>query len=99
MVPLSPATTRRVDLLFPESERAEATQLLIEHCGNNLPFLEALGPVELERFRFAALKVSEGNLKALKEAILIAQMDWLDLLMAAGFGSDITAHSRWLPNE
>jgi hypothetical protein len=47
--------------------------------------------------RFAALKLSEGRLDRLEEAIKLAQTDWRDLLVAAGFAHDVEAHLNWLP--
>lgn len=73
--------------------------MLVDECGSNLPFLQNLDMFGLERFRFAALKMSAGDLDRLREAISVAQQDWRDLLMAAGFGQDLTAHERWLPDE
>lgn len=61
------------------------------------PDLENLNQIELERFRFAVLKLSQGRLDILRRAIDLAQSDWRDLLMAADFGYDVTAHNRWLP--
>src|SRR5207245_727089 len=83
--PLSPETLRRLAIVFGPEERAEAAELLVEECGNNLPFLEKLDKHDLERFRFAALKVSDGKLSRLYEAVQLAQADWRDLLCAAGF--------------
>jgi hypothetical protein len=97
VVPLSPETRRRLDLLFAPADRAEAEQLLVDECGNNLPFLEHYDMFQLERFRFSALKLSGGNLSTLWQAVELAQTDWRDLLMAADFGEDVTAHERWLP--
>ena len=97
-VPLSPETRRRVEMLFDGDELHIACELLINECGSNLPFSENDGPVECERCRFAALKLSEGRIDLLRQAIRLAQTDWRDLLMAAGFGYDITAHLRWLPD-
>ncbi len=96
-VPLSDETKRRVALLFSGSEMQEATDLLVRDCGANLPFLEKLTPQQLERFRFAALKLSGGNLGKLVDAISLAQTDWRDLLMAAGFGHELDAHLKWEP--
>jgi hypothetical protein len=70
--------------------------MLVEECGNNLPSLEKLNQFQLERFRFAALKLSNGSLERLREAITLAKADWRDLLMGAGFGEDVHAHGRWL---
>lgn len=49
----------------------------------------------MERIRFAALKLSRGNPHKLLRAIEEARMDWRDLLMAAGFGTDENAHEIW----
>jgi hypothetical protein len=95
--PLSPETRRRLDAVFAPDDRPAAEAMLMNGCGNNLPFLEKSDMFELERFRFAALKESEGNLVLLRQAIGVAQRDWRDLLMSAGFGEDVTEHKRWLP--
>jgi hypothetical protein len=95
---LSPETQRRVNLLFRPEEQYIVATLLITECDNNLPFLEQLDEYELERFRFAALKLSNGNLDKLREAIGIAKSDWRDLLMAAGSANDGAEHNRWQPN-
>jgi hypothetical protein len=95
--PLSPATRERLNVVFAPCDRADAERLLLEGCGNNLPFLEKLDSVKLERFRFAALKLSDGTLSGLKKAVDLANKDWRDLLMAAGFGHDVTEHERWRP--
>src|SRR5438045_3553306 len=94
--PLSPETRRRLDMLFAPNDRSAAEATLVNECGNNLPFLEKLDMFQLERFRFAALKLSDGKLDLLRRAIKLAQRDWRDLLMAAGFGDDLAAHERWL---
>jgi hypothetical protein len=94
---LSPETVRRVAMLFQGAAREEAEKLLVEQCGNNLPLPRPFTPVELERFRFAALRLSGGQLDELRSALRLAAIDWSDLLMAADFGNDITAHTRWLP--
>ena len=94
---LSPETIRRVDILFPPEDRERAKALLYERCGNNLPFLDKKNMYQLERFRFAALKYSDGNLPKLEAAVKLAQGDWRDLLMASGFAHEIEAHRRWEP--
>ena len=37
------------------------------------------------------------TLERLREAIHVAQEDWRDVLVAAGFGTDTRAHERWEP--
>ena len=94
---LSTETLRRIDILFPPDDREPAKALLYEQCGNNLPFQEKADMYELERFRFAALKYSDGDLGLLESAVRLAQQDWRDLLMATGFDNDVEAHRRWEP--
>ena len=96
--PLSPETRSRVEAIFAPTDRVEAEQLLVQECGTNLPFLENLNSHELERHRFAAIKLSGGTLDGLQRAIAVAKTDWRDLLVAAGFGQDLTAHQRWRPS-
>ncbi len=91
---LSAETLRRLELLFPTETRDLADLLLREECGNNLPFSEHSDAEGLERIRIAALKVSEGRLEKLEEAVKLAQIDWRDLLVAAGFGHDVEAHLK-----
>lgn len=97
-VQLSPETQRRVELMFAPSTRAEVTELLVNECGANLPLLQNLDEVQLERFRFAALKLSDGSLEKLHKAIALAKLDWRDLLASAGFHS-ANSHTSWLPKK
>src|SRR5258708_7079312 len=94
---LSAETLRRVDILFPANDRERAKALLYEQCGAKLPYQEKADMYELERFRFAALKYSDGNFDLLQGAVELAQRDWRDLLMATGFAHDVEAHRRWEP--
>lgn len=96
-VPLSRETVRRLELLFAPDTQELAGLLLTLNCGNNLPFHDSQSSTSLERVRFAALKLSEGRLDRLEEAIKLAQTDWRDLLVAAGFAHDVEAHLNWLP--
>lgn len=98
-VTLSDATRERLKTLFPTADRAAAERLLVERCGSDLPALQGLTAVGLERFRFAALKLSGGTIAGLQRAIELANTDWRDLLMAAGFGEDATAHTTWRPTR
>ena len=98
-VPLSDETRRRVEMLFTGDDVRIATEILSNECGCNLPLLENLTPPQLDRFRFAALKISCGQLDLLRGAIDLAKRDWRDLLFAAGFEHDIHAHEQWLPQK
>jgi hypothetical protein len=52
-----------------------------------------------ERFQFAALKLGKGKLDKPDRAVTLAKRDWRDLLVAAGFAEDISAHMSWLPEQ
>ena len=92
---LSLRTRQLVDTLFDPKDTAEAVRWLEDECGNNLPFCEKNDEFAMERIRFAALKLSRGDILKLLAAIDEARMDWRDLLMAADFGYDVEAHNQW----
>jgi hypothetical protein len=94
-VELSEQTWQIIRILFSASQHDEVARLLGQECGNNLPFLANLDKLALERFRFAALKLSEGRMDKLQTAIGVAKRDWRDLLVAAGFANSLTEHKRW----
>ncbi len=96
-VPLTEQTQKRLNCLFSGDDAILAADLLANECANNLPFCENDGPQELERLRFAALKVSEGGLDRLCAAVDLAKQDWRDLLVAADFSDDVEAHKKWMP--
>ena len=96
-VPLSPATRLRMNMLFAPADLNDAELLLVEECGSNLTGKHTT-PEGMERLRFAALKLSEGQIDRLCDAIQLAQTDWRDLLMCAGFGSP-GAHLKWIPTK
>jgi hypothetical protein len=92
---LSHRTREIVRKMFAAGQHEEVEQLLISGCGNNLPFCENLNAIELERIRFAALKLSGGDVSKLRQEIILAGSDWRDLLMSAGFGYSVTEHQNW----
>ena len=93
--PLSLRTQQLVAGIFGLQDRAEASQWLEQNCGNNLPFCHDHDEYQMERLRFAAIKLSQGNIQKLLRAIDASCMDWRDVLMAAGFGHDVRAHEAW----
>lgn len=97
--PLSPESEKRVEILFPPNQHDLVRSLLVEECGNNLPGLENADATAIDRFRFAVLKLADGDLSRLDQALQLAKTDWRDLLMAAGFGKSLTAHESWLPKN
>ncbi len=85
--------------MFEGAARTLAADLLIGQCGSNLPFNENADARGLERIRFAALKLSNGDLAELRNVIEQAQIDSRDVLVAAGFGQDVRAHEAWFPGR
>lgn len=96
MLALSKRTEELLEKIFiDEGIRGIVKSKLINECGNSVPFCENSSPEEMERIRFSVLKLSEGDMKKLENAIELANIDWRDLFMAAGFGHDINAHRKW----
>jgi hypothetical protein len=95
MTELSDAPWNKIRQLFPAEHQPKVATILQNECGNNLPFLENLDKDGLDRIRFAALKLSNGSLKKLQEAVDLAKSDWRDLLVAAGVAHSVDAHKQW----
>jgi hypothetical protein len=95
--PLSENTLERLNAVFPPALRTEAARLLEADCGENLSTSRHAASRHFERIRFAAIKLSNGRIAGLYDAIALAQTDWRDLLVAAGFAEDVDAHMRWHP--
>ena len=94
MSPLHEDTLKRIEILFPKNLQPQITDALLNDCAKGIlpSTLE-----ELERIRIAVLKLSGGNLKDFQSAISLSQIDWRDVLLSAGFGSDVNAHKHWHP--
>lgn len=80
-------TQRRIDMMFSGAERDDVVRLLSDW------------DVDGDRVRIAALKVSDGSIEKLKEAIAVGKNDWRDLLCSAGFAYDTKKHLRWIPGQ
>src|SRR5262245_10683007 len=87
-------TIVRVERLFKWADRKKAQDLLLQWSDQR--FCDV--PSEAERVRFAALKVSGGDLTKLAEAIELANQDYRDLLLGAGFAQHPEDHQRWWPD-
>ena len=93
--PLSPRTKQLVENIFSASHVAEAVERLKQECGNMIPFYEDADEFQMERVRFAVIKLSEDQINKMINAINEARFDWRDLFMAVGFGHDVIAHEKW----
>ncbi|MBP9855672.1 MAG: hypothetical protein KBD53_12455 [Candidatus Omnitrophica bacterium] len=95
MLPLSKKTEKLIEKLFDsDEERQRISKILINKCGNNVPFCEKSTPEEIERIRFAVLKVTSEEGK-FEEWVKLACLDWRDIFIAAGFANDIKVHQWW----
>jgi hypothetical protein len=93
--PLSGHTLARVERLFTRADRDKAKELLLSWSDQR--FCDK--PSEAERVRIAALKVSAGDLQKLAEAMEMANSDYRDLLVTAGFASHHEKHQWWWPEN
>jgi hypothetical protein len=83
-LPLTPNVAKAVERLFSGENRAIAHRLLAEECAQNLPNCGHSNEYELEDLRFEVLKLSEGNIIKLRDAVQLANQDWRELAVAAG---------------
>lgn len=95
-LPLSDATRRLVELAFAAADWPLVSALLQERCGAGLPQLPPGDGNDHERVRFATIKLSGGDVKELARHVERANVDWRDVLVAAGFGCSTSAHRDWL---
>ena len=79
---LSAGVEERITLLFSPDQRVTVRELLRDECGKDLPFSQRWDKAGFDRVRFAALKVSDGDLAKLQGAVRLAKRDWRDLLVA-----------------
>ena len=91
----APLVQSHIARLFPPEEQEEVTRLLQEDCGTALPGTDHASPESFERVQCAVLKLSEGRMDRLYDAVALAQTDWRDLLVVAGFAEDTQAHKHW----
>jgi len=95
MSELSPNTVFLVQRLYKSREAKEISEILEIECGTESLGFDDWTPVEMERIRFAVLKLATENDSGLDRALKLVTTDWRDLLMVAGFGEDLKAHEKW----
>ena len=94
-VPLGDSIEKRLQTLFASPDLATAREILETDCADNVAGWELAG---IERMRCAVLKLSEGSVDGLVEAVTLVQTDIRDALVTAGFGDDVRAHHEWWPS-
>ncbi|WP_158268884.1 hypothetical protein [Pseudomonas mangrovi] len=95
MSDLSQDTTSLVHALYQSREAVEICHVLENECGTEALSCEGWTPVQMERVRYAVLRLATENSMSLDSAIDLAKKDWRDLLIAAGFGNELNAHKEW----
>ena len=90
---LRPLVTAAITALFAPGDRETVTEMLTEEC--NAERLYTSSKDLVERVQLAVLKSSNGEVDMFLTAAKLAQLDWRDVLMAAGFGNDVEAHLKW----
>lgn len=93
-----PDPTRRVrrviSALFPPGSWDRVARVLATECTPAKLHSVGLLEPEVERIRLAVLRISEGQDRNLDRGVRMAQTDYRDALMGAGFG-DSSAHLDW----
>lgn len=89
-------TTRHVlRVVFPPNLWEQVETTLAIDCGPEQVHSRYFDGEAMERIWLATLKLSDGSITAFENAVLLAQIDWRDVLLGAGFGSDLEAHIKW----
>lgn len=94
MSKLSRDTLRLIEVLYPDNRRFVREIFESNLCPEKV-HCEGWSPEQMERIHFAVLKLGQKSLEKLEQAKNVAQRDWRDLLMSAGFGEDVDAHRTW----
>ena len=95
MLQLTEDTKNVVDLLFSSDEAKELKERLQAELSNGLVFAAYSTPESRERIWLAVIKKCKETLNPWDTWFELAKTDWRDLLMAADFGHDTTAHMKW----
>ena len=91
---LSPLVIDHIQRLFPEENQRVVKLRLHEECGGRL-YRQMDWTTVTERVHCAIIKLSEGDMDGLDQAITLFQENWKKVLIEAGFGEDPNAHIKW----
>lgn len=69
--------------------------MLEDEIGQSIPFCESANSEDMQRIRFAVIRLLYERGMKESDVLNLARTDWRDLLMAAGFGYDVRAHLLW----
>ena len=85
-----------VETLFRPTDRAFVSEMLMSKCGFDVPGMRHSGQEDIDRVRCSVLKLSDGSVAALMQAVELAQVDVRDLFVSAGFPNP-SDHEEWVP--
>jgi hypothetical protein len=94
---LGPLTHALVESVCPAPLCAAVTELLSQRCAPTLP---GVGQTPewltlIDRVQLATLHGSAWDLTRIAAAVDLANTDWLDVIVGAGFGHSLGAHIEW----
>lgn len=98
-IALSERTRKLISRLFTRSEGSVISDLLVRAVSADIPFCADSSPEQMERIRFAIIKMTKQSPLNLAVGIYLAQTDLRDLLMSAGFGDDAAQHMAWFHEQ
>lgn len=81
---------RLIERCFAESDRSQAATMISDY--------RAYWECEDLRCKIAAIKMSQGSIDKLADAINLANWDLRIMLEKSGFGNDVNAHMTWEPD-
>jgi hypothetical protein len=94
---LGSLTKKLIENCCPLLHQQEISELLVLRCSTHLPGVSSGAEWDalIDRVQLAAIRGSNWNINQINENVNLANVDWRDLLMAAEFGEDLSAHKIW----
>lgn len=94
---LASLTQELVTTGCPSAQKEAVSELLSKRCSHNLPGVGATPEWNelIDRIQLAVIRGSGWNVESIAKAIELANRDWRDVLMAAGFANDLESHRLW----
>lgn len=93
---LVPRIAALIDAHCPPERAAAVRRLLSDECSLTLPLVTPESIQLIERFQAGVLRTTRWDPEFITPRIRLAQVDWRDLLVAAGFATSVTTHVTWL---
>lgn len=94
---LSKNTKEIIGMMFDSVHSVNVMTILLGQCTVSIAGCQGWSLENFERVWISVLKLSDGDIEKLESAVSLANTDYRDLFMAAGFGYDTEAHKKWRP--